>query len=163
MKPKVTNVETLYDSWEATGDTILDEVVMCLRQTRIIAAADLAILMDVKKSYLYGAMQLLTGMALGEFICRWRLCQARELLRQGAEGEAKLGFEQNAKETKRGGQNTTETERERRNGTETERDGRKAKETSRVKRLDKTARRCGWRSYRVLLRVAKRYGFELES
>ena len=123
MKPKVTSVETLYESREATGDTILDEVVTCLRQTRIIAAADLAILMDVKKSYLYGAMQLLTGMALGEFICRWRLLQARELLRQGAVGE----------------------------------------KAYRVKLLDKTARCCGWRSYRVLLRVAKRYGFELES
>jgi AraC-like DNA-binding protein len=96
--------------------------VNCLRQTRIIAAADLAILMDVKKSYLYGAMHILTGMSLGDFINRWRLIQARELLRQRAEGE----------------------------------------ETDRVKRLEKTARRCGWRSYRVLLRVAKRYGFELE-
>ena len=123
MKPKVTSVETLYESREATRDTILDEVVTCLRQTRIIAAADLAILMDVKKSYLYGAMQLLTGMALGEFICRWRLLQARELLRQGAVGE----------------------------------------KADRVKLLDKAARCCGWRSYRVLLRVAKRYGFELES
>ena len=123
MKPKVTSVETLYYSREATGDTILDEVVTCLRQTRIIAAADLAILMDVKKSYLYGAMQLLTGMALGEFICRWRLLQARELLRQWAVGE----------------------------------------KADRVKLLDKAARCCGWRSYRVLLRVAKRYGFELES
>ena len=123
MKPKVTSVETLYDSRGATGDTILDEVVTCLRQTRIIAAADLAILMDVKKSYLYGAMQLLTGMALGEFICRWRLLQARELLRQGAAGE----------------------------------------KADRVKLLDKTARCCGWRSYRVLLRVARRYGFDLES
>ena len=123
MKPKVTSVETLYESRKATGDTILDEVVTCLRQTRIIAAADLAILMDVKKSYLYGAMQLLTGMTLGEFICRWRLLQARELLRQGAEGE----------------------------------------KADRVKLLDKAARCCGWRSYRVLLRVAKRYGFELES
>ena len=123
MKPKVTSVETLYESREATGDTILDEVVTCLRQTRIIAAADLAILLDVKKSYLYGAMQLLTGMALGEFICRWRLLQARELLRQGAVGE----------------------------------------KADRVKLLDKAARCCGWRSYRVLLRVARRYGFDLES
>lgn len=122
MKPTIKTVEVLYNSSEPTGDRILDEVVNSLRKTRIIAAADLAILMDVKKSYLYGAMHILTGMALGDFINRWRLIQARELLRQGAEGE----------------------------------------ETDRVKRLEKTARRCGWRSYRVLLRVAKRYGFELE-
>lgn len=143
MKTKVTSVETLYDSREPTGDTILDEVVKCLRQTRIIAAADLAILMDVKKSYLYGAMLILTGMPLGEFINRWRLLQARELLRQGTMGEAKLGFGQNTNGTKHDGQNATRTDR--------------------VKRLDKTARCCGWRSYRVLLRVAKRYGFELET
>jgi AraC-like DNA-binding protein len=122
MKPTIKTVEVLYNSSEPTGDRILDEVVNSLRKTRIIAAADLAILMDVKKSYLYGAMHILTDMSLGDFINRWRLIQARELLRQGAEGE----------------------------------------ETDRVKRLEKAARRCGWRSYRVLLRVAKRYGFELE-
>ena len=122
MQITIESVESLYNRKEPTGDRILDEVVNSLRKTRIIAAADLAILMDVKTSYLYGAMHILTGMALGDFINRWRLIQARELLRQGAEGE----------------------------------------ETDRVKRLDKVARRCGWRSYRVLLRVAKRYGFELE-
>ena len=99
--------------------------------------------MDVKKSYLYGAMQLLTGVALGEFICRWRLLQARELLRQWAAGEANLGFGQNTKEHGRFGQTATKADR--------------------VKLLDKAARCCGWRSYRVLLRVAKRYGFDLES
>ena len=123
MKKVIKNVEELYVRSEPTGDAILDEVVNCLRKTRIIAAADLAILMNVKKSYLYGAMHILTGMPLGDFINRWRLLQARELLRLGAEGE----------------------------------------ETNRVKRLESTARRCGWRSYRVLLRVAKRYGFDLES
>ena len=132
MKPTNEIVESLYNSSEPTGDRILDEVVNSLRKTRIIAAADLAILMDVKKSYLYGAMHILTGLPLGDFINRWRLLQARELLRQGAEGEAKPGF------------------------------GQSATGTNRVKRLDKAARRCGWRSYRVLLRVAKRYGFELE-
>ena len=132
MKPIVTSIEELYGRREPTGDRILDEVVNCLRKTQIIAAADLAILMDVKKSYLYGTMHILTGLPLGDFINRWRLLQARELLRQGAEGEAKPSF------------------------------GQSATGTNRVKRLDKAARRCGWRSYRVLLRVAKRYGFKLE-
>ena len=132
MKPIVTSIEELYGRREPTGDRILDEVVNCLRKTQIIAAADLAILMDVKKSYLYGTMHILTGLPLGDFINRWRLLQARELLQQGAESEAKQGF------------------------------GQSATGTNRVKRLDKAARRCGWRSYRVLLRVAKRYGFKLE-
>ena len=98
----------------------------------IVTSIDLAILIDVKKPHLYGAMHILTGLPLGDFINRWRLLQARELLRQGAEGEAKPSF------------------------------GQSATGTNRVKRLDKAARRCGWRSYRVLLRVAKRYGFKLE-
>ena len=132
MKPIVTSIEELYGRREPTGDRILDEVVNCLCKTQIIAAADLAILMDVKKSYLYGTMHILTGLPLGDFINRWRLLQARELLQQGAESEAKQGF------------------------------GQSATGTNRVKRLDKAARRCGWRSYRVLLRVAKRYGFKLE-
>jgi len=132
MQITIESVESLYNRKEPTGDRILDEVVNCLRKTQIIAAADLAILMDVKKSYLYGTMHILTGLPLGDFINRWRLLQARELLRQGAEGEAKPGF------------------------------GQSATGTNRVKRLDKVARRCGWRSYRVLLRVAKRYGFKLE-
>ena len=132
MQITIESVESLYNRKEPTGDRILDEVVNCLRKTQIIAAADLAILMDVKKSYLYGTMHILTGLPLGDFINRWRLLQARELLRQGAEDEAKPGF------------------------------GQSATGTNRVKRLEKAARRCGWRSYRVLLRVAKRYGFKLE-
>lgn len=143
MKTVYKSVEELYVRSEPTGDAILDEVVNCLRKTRIIAAADLTILMNVKKSYLYGAMHILTGMPLGDFINRWRLLQARELLRQEATGEAIDGFEQNA--------------------TKTDRCRHCATETNRVKRLESTARRCGWRSYRVLLRVAKRYGFDLES
>jgi len=124
MKPIVNSVEEVYRRKEGTGDAILDEVVNCLRMTRTIEAADLAILMDVKKSYLYGAMNILTGMPLGDFINRWRLLQARELLRANAAS---------------------------------------ASMSNRTARLTEAAQRCGWRSHRVLLRVAKRYGFELES
>ena len=163
MKPIVTSVEALYGREGPTDDRILDEVVNCLRKTRIIAAADLAILMDVKKAYLYGAMHILTGMALGDFINRWRLLQARELLRQGATGEAIDGFGHNANETKHGGHCARETKHGGHCAKETKHGEHCAKENSRLKRLDKTARCCGWRSYRVMLRVAKRYGFELES
>ena len=124
MKPIIKSVEEVYGRKERTCDAILDEVVNCLRKTRIIAAADLAILMDVNKAYLYGAMHILTSMPLGDFINRWRLLQAKELL------EAKTVF---------------------------------ASKNNRTARLSEVARRCGWRSHRVLLRVAKRYGFELES
>ncbi len=80
MKPIVDSIDELYTRREPTGEPIVDEVVGYLRRTRIITATDLALLMEVKKRHLYGAMHLLVGMPLGDIITRWRLLQARELL-----------------------------------------------------------------------------------
>ena len=123
MKPIVTSVEELYARKEPTGEMILDEVVSYLHRTRIITAMDLALLMDVNKRQLYGAISLLVGLTLGEFITRWRLLQARELLH--AEPFSSM--------------------------------------TVRADRLNAVARRCGWRSGRVLLAVARRYRFDPEA
>lgn len=120
MKPIVTSVEELYDRKDGTGEVLLDEMAECLRKTRIIAVADLAALMDVDAHQLNQAVSLLTGMTTRDVINRWRLLQAQDLLRQGAN------------------------------------------ETDRIRRLNAVARRCGWRSYRVLLKVAHRYGVKLE-
>ena len=122
MRPVITSVEELYDRTDGTGEVILDEMAECLRKTRIIAVADLAVLMDVDAHQLNQAVRLLTGMTTRDIINRWRLLQAQELLRQGA-SEAK---------------------------------------DDRIRRLNAVARRCGWRSYRVLLKVAHRYGVRLE-
>ena len=139
MKPIVTSVEELYGRREATGEVLLDEMAECLRKTRIIAVADLAALMDVDAHQLNQAVRLLTGMTTRDVINRWRLLQAQELLRQGAMG------------TEHGGQNATGTER-----------AKQATKDVRIRRLNAAARRCGWRSYRVLLKVAHRYGVKLE-
>ena len=132
MKPIVTSVEELYNSREGTGEVILDEMAGILRTTRIIEVRDMALLMDVSAHALNMAVRLLTGMTVRTIINRWRLLQARDLLRTKAVAEA--------------------------NG-----DSRKdAAENDRVKRLDAVARSCGWRSYRVMLKVARRSGFKLE-
>ena len=123
MKPIIESVEALYTRKEPTGEMILDEVISYLRRTRIITALDLALLMDVNKRQLYGAISILVGLTLGEFITRWRLLQARELLL--AEPYSSM--------------------------------------TVRADRLNAVAHRCGWRSGRVLLAVARRYRFDLEA
>ena len=148
MKPIIKTIEELYGRREATGEVILDEMVNCLRRTRIIAVADLAALMDVDAHQLNMAVRLLTGMTTRDVINRWRLLQAQDLLRQGTTGEAKDGF----------GQNATGTERPKRL------DGaaKQASKDDRIRLLNAVVRRCGWRSYRVLLKVAHRYGVKLE-
>ena len=148
MKPIVTSVEELYDRKDGTGEVILDEMAECLRKTRIIAVVDLAALMDVDAHQLNQAVRLLTGMTTRDIINRWRLLQACELLRQGAMGEAKDGF----------GQNATGTERPKR----LDRAAKQASKDDRIRLLNAVARRCGWRSYRVLQKVAHRYGVRVD-
>ena len=148
MKKVIKTVEELYGRKDGTGEVILDEMANCLRKTRIIAVADLAVLMDVDAHQLNQAVRLLTGMTTRDVINRWRLLQARELLGQGAMGEAKDGF----------GQNTTETER----GKQPDGAAKKGSRDDRIRVLNAVARRCGWRSYRVLLKVAHRYGVRVD-
>ena len=148
MKPIIKTIEELYSRREATGEVLLDEMVNCLRRTRIIAVADLATLMEVNAHQLNQAMHLLTGMTTRDVINRWRLLQAQDLLRQGTTGEAKDSF----------GQNATGTERAKR----LDRAAKQASKEERIRLLNAVARRCGWRSYRVLLKVAHRYGVKLE-
>ena len=139
MKPIIKTIEELYDKKDGTGEVLLDEMAECLRKTRIIAVADLAALMDVDAHQLNMAVRLLTGMTTRDVINRWRLLQAQELVRQGTTGDARDGFGQNA-------------------------DGvsKKGSRDDRIRVLNAVARRCGWRSYRVLLKVAHRYGVKLE-
>ena len=141
MKPIIKTIEELYDKKDGTGEVLLDEMAECLRKTRIIAVADLAALMDVNAHQLNMAVHLLTGMTTRDVINRWRLLQAQELVRQGTTGDVRDGF----------GQNATGTER-----------AKQATKDERIRRLNAVARRCGWRSYRVLLKVAHRYGVKLE-
>ena len=148
MKPIIKTIEELYGRREATGEVILDEMANCLRKTRIIAVADLAALMDVNAHQLNMAVHLLTGMTTRDVINRWRLLQAQDLLRQGTTGDARDGS----------GQNATGTEGVK----QLDRAAKQATKDDRIRLLNAVARRCGWRSYRVLLKVAHRYGVKLE-
>ena len=132
MKPIIKSVEELYSRKEGTGEVVLDEMASILRKTRIIAVSDMATLMNVSAHQLNMAVGMITGMTVRSIINGWRLLQARDMLRQSSAVEAIDGFKQNT-------------------GT-----------TDRVRRLDAVARACGWRSYRVMLNVARRSGFELE-
>ena len=127
MKKVIKTVEELYGRKDGTGEVILDEMAECLRKTRIIAVADLAVLMDVDAHQLNQAVRLLTGMTTRDIINRWRLLQARELLTASSDSTAKKGSRDD-----------------------------------RISLLNAVARRCGWRSYRVLQKVAHRYGVKLE-
>ena len=134
MKKVVESVEELYGKADGTGEVILDEIAQCLRTTRLIAVADLAAMMDADTHQLSMAVRLLTGMTVRDIINRWRLLQARDLLQGKAQETA----------------------------TDSGDGSKRASNGDRIRRLETAARRCGWRSYRVMLKVAHRYGFKLE-
>ena len=77
----VSTVEELYKSNGApTGEIIVDAVVDNVKRSTTHSSADIALLLKVKLVWLSGAMQLLVGLPLQEFIFRWRLMQAIDLL-----------------------------------------------------------------------------------
>ena len=156
MKPIVTSVEELYERKDGTGEVLLDEIAECLRKTRIIAVADLAALMDVDAHQLNQAVRLLTGMTTRDVINQWRLLQAQELLRQGATGTESSG------QSEAGTESAKRVEGAARGPASSDRAAKQASKEERIRRLNAAARRCGWHSYRVLLKVAHRYGVKLE-
>ena len=80
IKP-VSTVEELYKSNGApTGEIIVDAVVDYLKHSTTHSSTDIALLLRVKLVWLSGAMQLLVGLPLQEFVIRWRLMQAIDLL-----------------------------------------------------------------------------------
>ena len=81
IKPKVTVFE-LYKLPEDTqiGDTILDPVVETLRKKTTSLATDVAKELGVRRTDLTGAIRLLTGSTLEQFIKEWRMLQAVDLI-----------------------------------------------------------------------------------
>lgn len=80
MKHIVESVEELYKKEEPTGEAIIDEVVSQLRRTKTQRAADIALLMDVRRRDLSIAIELLTGIPLNDIVLEWRMLQAKDLL-----------------------------------------------------------------------------------
>ena len=164
MKPIINSVEELYSRKEGTGEVVLDEMASILRKTRIIAVSDMATLMNVSAHQLNMAVGMLTGMTVRSIINGWRLLQARDMLRQGRMAQMRDGLRSLGSAEAIDGfkQNTEATERTKRRDAVARAVATAGTSNDRVKRLDAVARACGWRSYRVMLKVARRYRFKLE-
>ena len=88
---KFFSFDTLYSS-PSVGEPILDAVADAIRQTHTLQSDDIALLLDVRKRDLGGAVLMLTGMTLETLIHRWRIRQARELLAAGQLSEREVAY-----------------------------------------------------------------------
>ena len=81
MKPRIT-VEELFNlpQDQPVNIAILYEVVEVLRHTNILWGKDLADQLNVAKDELNGAVHILTGSTLDDFVKTWRKLQAIRLL-----------------------------------------------------------------------------------
>ena len=73
----------MYYSTEPFAEIIVDRVVWALRKSAITEAEDVAVMLDVDRVQLSGALVMLTGMTLHQIIREWRLLQAQELIKAG--------------------------------------------------------------------------------
>ncbi len=147
-----TSVEELYNrKGEPTGELIIDAVIEALRLTNTTRSDDIALFIGVNGYALRNAVQLLTGMILKDFVHHWRLLQAKELWDEKLAGFMNYNDFVKTKnlEAPEGYQLTREMKSAYQN------------EIS-IKRLEEVANRCGWDSYKSLLRTGKKYGVSFE-
>jgi len=77
----ITSVEELYKSKGApTGESIVDAVVDYVKRVKSHSAEEVALFLGQKRSWISGALQMLVGVPLQEFILRWRVLQSIDLL-----------------------------------------------------------------------------------
>ena len=81
MNP-IISVEDLYTLArdQPIGIPILADVVYFLKRAPGMSGKELAKRLEVRRSYLSHAIELLTGLPLGKFISEWRLLQSQDLL-----------------------------------------------------------------------------------
>ena len=151
MKHIVESVEEMYHAREPTGEMIIDEVVNAIRCTNTHRSEDIALLLDVDQRELWHSVHMLTGMRLNDIILHWRVLQARDLWDAKRAGfkNYKEFAKAKAKEAPEGFLLSRKVV-----------DGYK-NEVS-LTSFEEVARRCGWDSYKSLLRVAKRFGVTFE-
>ncbi len=143
-----TNVEELYNRRrEPTGELIIDAVIEALRFTKTTRSDDIALFIGVSAYALRSAVQMLTGITLKDFVLRWRLLQAKELWDEKLAGFTNYNdfVKTKNQEAPEGYQLTREMKRAYQN------------EIS-IKSLEEVANRCGWDSYKSLLRTGKKFG-----
>jgi len=147
-----TSVEELYNrKGEPTGELIIDAVVDALHNSITTKSEDIAILLDVNHRALWYSVQLLTGMRLKDIVLHWRALQAKELWDAKCAGFKNYNefVRTKAKEAPQGFQVSPEVTKAYKNEV-------------RIKSLEEVAKRCGWDSYRSLLRVGKKFGINFE-
>lgn len=76
-----TKIQPVGQSVQPSGSCILDAVVEALHGSRLRGKSQLAELLGVSANDLNGAIHLLTGLRLVDFVEQYRLMQAKEYLR----------------------------------------------------------------------------------
>ncbi len=77
----ITSVEELYKTKGApTGEIIVDAVVDYVKRVRSHSAEEVATYLGQRRVWISGALQMLVGVTLQEFILQWRVLQAIDLL-----------------------------------------------------------------------------------
>ena len=149
-----TSVEELYKNRKTpTGELIMDALIFALNNTRTIQANEIALFLDVNDRSLREAVNLLTGMQIKDIVQHWRLLQAKDLWEEQKAGfnSVKEFVAEKSKDAPEGFLLAKQVKDSYKN------------EVS-LQRFEEVAKRCGWRSYKSLLRVASRFGvsFEIE-
>ena len=150
MKHIVESVEAMYHAMVPFGEVIIDEVVNAIRCTNTHRSEDIALLLDVDQRELWNSVHMLTGMRLNDIILHWRVLQAKEkwdanqaLFRDYKESIKNQEVPEGFVMTK------------------------KMKDAYRydlsTASLDEIAIRYGWKSFRSLQRIAKRFGITFET
>ncbi len=150
MKHIVESVEEMYHAREPTGEVIIDEVVNAIRCTVTHRSEDIALLLDVDQRELWNSVHMLTGMRLNDIILHWRVLQAKEkwdanhaIFQEYKEiikkQEAPEGFEMTKKMKDAYRYNVSTAS------------------------LDEIAKRYGWKSFRSLQQIAKRFRITFET
>ena len=149
-----TSVEELYKNRKTpTGELIMDALIFALNNTRTIQANEISLFLDVNDRSFREAVNLLTGMQIKDIVQHWRLLQAKDLWE-----EQKAGFN-SVKEF------VTEKSKDAPEGFLLSKQVKDSyKNEVSLQRFEEVAKRCGWCSYKSLLRVASRFGvsFEIE-
>lgn len=152
MKHIVESVEAMYHAMVPFGEVIIDEVVNAIRCTNTHRSEDIALLLDVDQRELWNSVHMLTGMRLNDIILHWRVLQAKEKwdANEALFQEYKESIKVKNQEVPEGFVMTQ-----------------KMKDAYRydlsTASLDEIAKRYGWKSFRSLQRIAKRFGITFET
>ena len=149
-----TSVEELYKNRNTpTGELIMDALIFALNNTRTIQANEISLFLDVNDRSFREAVNLLTGMQIKDIVQHWRLLQAKDLWDAHMAGFKNVDdfVKTKSKDAPEGFLLSKAAKDSYKKGVS-------------IQSFDEVAKRCGWRSYRSLLRVAKRFGvsFEIE-